>query len=1144
MVSHQRAYTLPAGAYVIAVLIAGLALTRCTTSEDASPVSASQRAYWDWMHSINQNPASALESGEALLARYPGLSPLYLSLARICRETGRADACRRIFSRSLPPDTTSRPDAAQAFPDPHSALYREAALAQVLAPEEAAPHWRRIARDEALAPTLARLIVDAGLSQRKATWFAEVERAWRQCLAKDSTALGAAFGLGYAAVLRSDWGMADSLLRRVTRLAPDDPEAYRELGRLYFYTAQPEKLTTVLNAGIRAARVRGDRQAELILRGNLGRTLMLQYGDLTGAEQMFKAALEQSRALADGASEGVNLYRLADIRIRQQHYREALEMLEQADTLYARHNRRQHAEVLVLKGTALNGLFRFTDAEAALETARAEAEAWSNLSAELQALTSLAHLRYQMGRYTPARTTALDALKRARSHRAVPSEIMARMILGDVDNRWGNFEAALTQYEEALTLAKTHRRHSRVRELYQRLGRTALNMHNTSEAKSYYDALLEYERRNADTVTTALSYLGLGRAYSQFGNYAQAAAYFEDARELLRTEHPSLVTSTLLKLGWNAVNRSAYSEARTHFEEARKVIDRAGLDTPLRYRLEIALGNLDLKERRYRQALRHLREAERLEHTFRQPARQWRLLHLMALAHWGLGERDAAEQAFREAIATTEVIRENLLSRENRAAFVQDKVTVYKDFAAFLEAQGRVEDAFHFTERARSRSLGDLLFTTQQDNSVTADADAEQLIEAERRKRAITEELTRRDRDLTETPSDDIIDQTRAADLARAYREADSLYQATLNRLPEEGMFRAMRNVTPLSSAGARALLARDEAMIVYSLREDPGRERPPSTVAYVITPDTLLFRPLAIAPDDLEEAILFFRDQITASAETDGVTWRPTSRRLYAWLIDPLLDALPPSTRHLHLVPEGALYYLPFAALQDDSGTFLVERYSLSVTPSAGVLAITRAHNPRLWRSILLVADPENRLPGSRKEAEAIAGLPAIRALKLVGEQANRDNLIELSEDYDIIHIATHGTFVRRAPWFSRLELHGGALNVADIGRLRLNAYLVTLSACETALSGGLSSDIPAGDEWIGLNQAFLVAGAPTVMASLWPIDDRISASFMVGFYENLLDAQGKARALAKIQRQFIRDPHTHHPFFWAPFSIIGDSQ
>ena len=1144
MVSHQRAPTLPAGAYLFAVLIAGLALTRCTTSEDASSTPAPRQAYWEWIHSINQDPASALESGEALLARYPELPPLYLRLAKICRDTDRADACRRIFSRTLPPDTTSRPEAGRAFPNPRIALYREAALAQLLVPAEAAPHWQRIARDEALDPALARLIVDAALPQQKAAWFAEVKRAWWERLHEDSTALGPAFGLGYTAVLRSDWSAADTLLRRVTRLAPDDPEAYRELGRLYFLTAQPEKLIEALNTGIRAAQARDDRQTELILRGNLGRVLMLQRGDLDGAEQMFEAALAQSRALADGAGEGVNLYRLADIRIRRQHYREALGLLNRADTLYARHNRRQHAEVLVLKGTALNGLFRFTDAEAALEGALAEAEAWPNLNATLQALTSLAHLRYQMGRYTPARATALDALKRARKYRAVPSEIMARMVLGDVDNRWGNFEAALAQYEDALTLAKTHRRRSRVRELYQRLGRTALNMHNTSEAKSYYDALLEYERQNADTVTTALSYLGLGRAYGQFGNYSQAAAYFEDARGLLQTKHPSLLAATLLKLGWNAVNRNDYPEARTHFEEARNVIDRAGLDASFRYRLGIALGNLDLEERRYPQALRHLREAERHEHTLQQPATRWRLLHLTALTLWGLGEHDAAERAFREAIATTEVIRENLLSRENRAAFVQDKVTVYKDFAAFLEAQGRIDEAFHFTERARSRSLGDLLFTTQQDNVVSTDADAERLIEAERRKRAVTEELTRQDRDLTGTPSGDVIDQTRAADLARVYRAADSLYQVTLNRLPEERMFRAMLNVTPLSTAGTRALLARDEAMVVYSLREEPAQGRSPSTIAYVITPDTIFFRPLAIAPDDLEEAILFFRDQITTSAENDGATWQSTSRRLYAWLIAPLLDALPAATRHLHLVPEGALYYLPFAALQDASGTFLVERFSLSVTPSAGVLAITRAHNPRLWRSILLVADPENRLPGSRKEADAIADLPAIRALELVGEQANRDNLIELAENYDIIHIATHGTFVRRAPWFSRLELHGGALNVADIGRLRLNAYLVTLSACETALSGGLSSDIPAGDEWIGLNQAFLVAGAPTVMASLWPIDDRVSASFMVGFYKNLLDAQGKARALAKIQRQFIQDPGTHHPFFWAPFSIIGDSQ
>ena len=127
-------------------------------------------------------------------------------------------------------------------------------------------------------------------------------------------------------------------------------------------------------------------------------------------------------------------------------------------------------------------------------------------------------------------------------------------------------------------------------------------------------------------------------------------------------------------------------------------------------------------------------------------------------------------------------------------------------------------------------------------------------------------------------------------------------------------------------------------------------------------------------------------------------------------------------------------------------------------------------------------------------------------------------------------------------APWRSHLQLFGGEeLNVEEIGQMNLNAYLVTLSACETGLSGGLVSEIPSGEEWVGLNQAFLTAGAPTVMASLWPINDRVSSDFMIAFYQRLGQA-GKAQALADVQRQFIRNTQTRHPFYWAPFTIMGD--
>jgi CHAT domain-containing protein len=96
-------------------------------------------------------------------------------------------------------------------------------------------------------------------------------------------------------------------------------------------------------------------------------------------------------------------------------------------------------------------------------------------------------------------------------------------------------------------------------------------------------------------------------------------------------------------------------------------------------------------------------------------------------------------------------------------------------------------------------------------------------------------------------------------------------------------------------------------------------------------------------------------------------------------------------------------------------------------------------------------------------------------------------------------------------------------------------------LSACQTALGAGAQEDVPLGDDWVGLVQAFHTAGAANVMAALWPVDDRATAELMGNFYRALAAGQSESEALASAQREMLRDPNTAHPFFWAGFTMSG---
>ena len=1107
---------------LLAALLLSHALSGCGGSTDDIP--PAQQAYWQWIESINRNPDLAFETGSKLLSEHAGIQRLYLRLAVICRDTDRREACRELFSHVTPPDSLTR-------------LYRTAARIQLMEKgEKANERWQSLSRAPLLDPNLGRLVVDAALHKGSAPWLNDIQDTWMHQASVDSISLGALFGLGYAAVRRADWQTAEPLLKRTIARAPDNSEAYRELGRLYFITGKTKAFEKTLHGGIRAAHQQHDAQTELILRGNLGWGLLQHNGNLATAQQMFQTALDQSRKLADGESEGFNLYRLSSVYIRRHKYREALNILPRAAELYAKFKPRQEAEVQVLRGIALNRLFRFSEAEEVLRLATVDAAGHHNVNAQLQTLVALARLRLQMGRYRAARQSGMEVLRLSKRFSTVDAEITARLLLGDVESRQGNFEAAITQYEHGQSLAQKLNIPAREHEFYERLGIAAFNINNTPRAKAYFEALLSQERDTTDSLGLARSYMHLGSIYSQFKNYRQAAVFFQDADSYLRASHDiDLNISLLLQEGWNAIGAESYAVSEAYLEKADSLVTLAQSGSRYVYRLEIPFGQLYLNQGRYNDALDHLERAAKSTTVLNRPGMFWFVWHAMAMAHWQLGDLEKAEGYFRKALAVTETLRTNLHSRINRAVFVQNKVQVYQDFAVFLDEQGRTDEAFQFVEQARSRSLADLLYTTQQEREARKGDAATQVIEAERRRRAISVALTESAPDANDVPG-----VYRRRDLETAYREADSLYQTNLDLLPGNSSFGALLTMRPISAEEARKILNPDEAMLMYSLRNRSLPGAPEELTAYVITHDSLHTVALSVQRVLLDETIHFFRDQIADPQRR--APWQPTSRRLYNQLVAPLLPYLPPSVNHLHIVPEGTLYYLPFAALQDSVGNFLVERFTISESPSASVLKIFREHNPGHWHSILVVADPEDVLPGTRREARSIAELPAIQSRLLLGKEANLQKFNQLAGQFDILHIATHGTFAQRAPWASHLALHNSVLNVADIGRLSLNTYLVTLSACETALSGGLLSDVPAGDEWVGLNQAFLAAGTPTVMASLWPIDDGVSGDFIQGFYSELNKRPGKARALADIQRRFLLNPSTRHPFFWAPFTVFGD--
>ena len=253
--------------------------------------------------------------------------------------------------------------------------------------------------------------------------------------------------------------------------------------------------------------------------------------------------------------------------------------------------------------------------------------------------------------------------------------------------------------------------------------------------------------------------------------------------------------------------------------------------------------------------------------------------------------------------------------------------------------------------------------------------------------------------------------------------------------------------------------------------------------------------------------------------------------QQLYDGLIRPIAPHLS-HFEHLIFVPHAQLHYLPLHALHDGTH-YLIEQHSVSYLPSASVLPFCTPPE-HASASCIMGYSLAGQLPFTVNEATQIAAQfntePLLESLASIQSLPNQSTL-------RLLHLATHGDFRADNPLFSGLTLADGQLTTLDIFNLRLEASLVTLSACQTGLDV-----VGGGDELLGLARAFLYAGAASLLLSRWQVHDEATARLLQHFYERLLAGETKAVALQQAQLATMKvDSAETHPYFWAAFVLVG---
>ncbi len=674
--------------------------------------------------------------------------------------------------------------------------------------------------------------------------------------------------------------------------------------------------------------------------------------------------------------------------------------------------------------------------------------------------------------------------------------------------------AAMGEYGPALELYEKVRSPTHYR-VYLAVGDIYLNLEQPEKALEQYQYVYRKASQPLDQALLAQASDRTAVAYLRMGNLNQAIAFQSQAlRIMTHINDPHGRAHSLGHLGQIYLRGGQNQAARDCFESAlpltRAVGDRRMEADVLTQRAILQGGPA---------ALQDLSEAVRLRREVYD--RYGLIFSLYWLGHFQArqGDRKAALASLEEAAELLESVKDSVGGRDTLLRSGQD---LYEELIRLYHEEGRLEDALQAVARSRSDNLRHLF--KQQGSPVRAEqrqaVETSRALQGEREavERALQQELTRPA--VEQNPAN--VEQARREREKRLveYREfVRDLFQTQ----PE---LAGLISVNPKQLRLKQSTLGPDEAIVEYLC----GQKQ---LYVFLVTASELEARIVDLPREELTRRIGELRTDVLRGEEAK---LRQDAHQLYRDLLGPVESRLR-GIKTLAILPNGPLHYLPFQMLVPDpaSPDFLVDRMACVNLCEESFLVPPVAAAAGGPRRLLLLGNPDGSLPRSEDEVKRIAELfPG--STVYVGSTARKELVGTAGRGYEGLHIASHGVLDQRDAARSYILLAPDRLTVREIWGLDLKGLeLVTLSACQTGLG-----ENSAGDDLISLENAFFFAGAQSVVASLWKVDDEATARLMTEFYGNLR-TMSRARSLQEAQKT-VKQAYPR-PYFWAPFILVGPS-
>jgi CHAT domain-containing protein/Flp pilus assembly protein TadD len=684
--------------------------------------------------------------------------------------------------------------------------------------------------------------------------------------------------------------------------------------------------------------------------------------------------------------------------------------------------------------------------------------------------------------------------------------------LGTLYQELGRYSDALVYHNKALKIFKDIKDTESHSSALNNLGVVYQNLGQSEKALNHYQQALETQTNPSGKATIKSN---IGSVWQAQGNYEQALALYQEALEIVEQEGNTLEKGRILNLIGSVQNQLQQPQQALYtlhraLDIRRDIQDRPGEGTTLDNFGTVYRGLAE-----YETALDYYNQALEIARTADAPVRpeEARVLGHIGVTLLKMGRYAEAADALTEAVNIWESLRPGLTDG-NKVSLQEQQAQTYAALQEALVYQNQVEAALEISERGRARAFVELI------------ASSLQLSEAESYQAPSP---------LTFSQMQEIARRQQATLVEYSYVNHGQILYIWVIQPDGRLTFRAMDveqripiEIVPLATDGNAP---------------ERGESQGEPTIQ-----SNLADAAQSIINRRKREAQIF-------------------NQQLYELLIAPIVDLLPTDPdAHVIFIPQGDLFTRAFPALQDQQGQYLIEKHTILVSPSIQVIDLTeqKRHNLTQRFDHLIVGNPKMPmiplrpeaepeplapLPGTEKEATEIAQMLNTQAI--LGEEATEDLMLQKMPSAQTIHLATHGlldeishlgldipgalAFTPAAEVDETTAYHNGLLTTREILDLQLDAELVVLSACNTG-RGEITSD-----GVIGLSRAFVSAGVPSIVVSLWAIPDGPSADLMIEFYHQMQQTSDKAVALRQAMLKMMEnDPD---PYNWAGFLLIGQA-